>query len=64
MDLVRDESALRRWCLERAFETRALVGVPHFEVTNEAAKYYGWIKHGISQVGDLYQMEATFDGRL
>ena len=40
---------LRQWCLERAFETRALKGVAHMEVTNVAEDYYRWIIEGVSQ---------------
>lgn len=44
-----EDADLRKWCLERAFETRALSGVGHMEVTNVAEDYYLWIKKGFSQ---------------
>ncbi len=40
---------LRMWCLERAFETRALSNVPHMEVTNVAENYFRWVRQGESQ---------------
>lgn len=43
------DAELRKWCLERAFETRELSGVSHMEVTNVADDYYQWIVCGQSQ---------------
>ncbi len=43
------EAELRKWCLERAFETRALKGPAHMVVTNLAEEYYLWITKGVSQ---------------
>ena len=46
---LNEDCALRKWCLERAFETRALSGVKHMVVTNLAEEYFRWIAHGESQ---------------
>ncbi len=43
------EAELRKWCLERAFELRALTKVNHMQVTNVAEEYYRWIVYGESQ---------------
>ena len=46
---LRRDAELRKWCLERAFETRALKGPAHMVVTNLAEEYYLWITKGVSQ---------------
>ena len=46
---LRPDAELRKWCLERAFETRALKGPAHMVVTNLAEEYYLWITEGVSQ---------------
>lgn len=56
-----NETALRKWCLERAFETRALMDVPHMEVTNEADFDYRWITCGESQANRLDKMHSRMD---
>jgi len=55
MSLTQDQGSqkLRKWCLERAFETREMSGVAHMEVTNVADDYYQWIKAGHSQASRL-----------
>ena len=40
---------LRKWCLDRAFQTRDLAKVPLMAVTNVAEDYYLWITQGESQ---------------
>ena len=52
------DCALRQWCLERAFETRALTSVAHMEVTNLAEDYYLWITEGKSQSNSIAEIEA------
>ena len=47
------EAELRKWCLERAFELRALTKVNHMQVTNVAEEYYRWIVYGESQGNQL-----------
>ena len=44
-----EDLRLRKWCLERAFETREMSKVAHMEVTNVAEDYYRWIVFGESQ---------------
>lgn len=43
------DKELRKWCLERAFETRTLTGVKHMVVSNLADEYYRWIVFGETQ---------------
>lgn len=51
------DGELRQWCLERAFETRALTGINHMVVTNLAEEYYRWVADGESQASRLYRAQ-------
>lgn len=43
------DQELRKWCLERAFDTRDITGFTQMAVTSVAEGYYIWITHGKNQ---------------